>query len=98
MAESTSSVQVPDPYRLELVTSDGSRSEAVDNVLRAVALGFHLSQPSDAELEHYAACVEGEQLWTIRQPDPDPEFPNLCLLYTSPSPRDRTRSRMPSSA
>ena len=24
--------------------------------------------------------------------------PNTCLLYTSPSPRDRTRSRMPSSA
>ena len=31
------------------------------------------------------ACGEGE------------ETP-LCLLYTSPSPRDRTRSRMPSSA
>ena len=29
------------------------------------------------------------------------EFPEMrkpCLLYTSPSPRDRTRSRMPSSA
>ena len=25
-------------------------------------------------------------------------FLSLCLLYTSPSPRDRTRSRMPSSA
>ena len=25
-------------------------------------------------------------------------FNNRCLLYTSPSPRDRTRSRMPSSA
>ena len=25
-------------------------------------------------------------------------LPNTCLLYTSPSPRDRTRSRMPSSA
>ena len=24
--------------------------------------------------------------------------PYSCLLYTSPSPRDRTRSRMPSSA
>ena len=24
--------------------------------------------------------------------------PKTCLLYTSPSPRDRTRSRMPSSA
>ena len=25
-------------------------------------------------------------------------LPEGCLLYTSPSPRDRTRSRMPSSA
>ena len=25
-------------------------------------------------------------------------LPLACLLYTSPSPRDRTRSRMPSSA
>ena len=28
---------------------------------------------------------------------PNKEY-NICLLYTSPSPRDRTRSRMPSSA
>src|SRR5664280_3158841 len=27
-----------------------------------------------------------------------PAMPYTCLLYTSPSPRDRTRSRMPSSA
>ena len=27
-----------------------------------------------------------------------PELVTICLLYTSPSPRDRTRSRMPSSA
>ena len=26
------------------------------------------------------------------------QFDLCCLLYTSPSPRDRTRSRMPSSA
>ena len=26
------------------------------------------------------------------------QITNICLLYTSPSPRDRTRSRMPSSA
>ena len=26
------------------------------------------------------------------------DFDITCLLYTSPSPRDRTRSRMPSSA
>ena len=34
----------------------------------------------------------GESLKTIE------EMGNCCLLYTSPSPRDRTRSRMPSSA
>ena len=28
----------------------------------------------------------------------DAKAPKTCLLYTSPSPRDRTRSRMPSSA
>ena len=31
-------------------------------------------------------CVDGRQ------------YTDACLLYTSPSPRDRTRSRMPSSA
>ena len=29
---------------------------------------------------------------------PEIEQDIICLLYTSPSPRDRTRSRMPSSA
>ena len=29
---------------------------------------------------------------------PSADLPQDCLLYTSPSPRDRTRSRMPSSA
>ena len=32
------------------------------------------------------------------QPRIDGRDLNTCLLYTSPSPRDRTRSRMPSSA
>jgi len=34
--------------------------------------------------------INGDQLHRKRYTD--------CLLYTSPSPRDRTRSRMPSSA
>ena len=40
---------------------------------------------SETRLEKFAAKVR-----------PEPKKP--CLLYTSPSPRDRTRSRMPSSA
>ena len=39
----------------------------------------------DIRLKNALALVEGSEL-------------ELCLLYTSPSPRDRTRSRMPSSA
>ena len=34
--------------------------------------------------------------FTITNSAPEPK--HTCLLYTSPSPRDRTRSRMPSSA
>ena len=35
---------------------------------------------------------------SVAYPDLDNDQPLICLLYTSPSPRDRTRSRMPSSA
>jgi len=49
-----------------------------------------LPEPDAAEVE----MPEDDSL------DPLPEHVDLhdCLLYTSPSPRDRTRSRMPSSA
>ena len=30
--------------------------------------------------------------------DPEVRYTKTCLLYTSPSPRDRSLSRMPSSA
>ena len=43
-----------------------------------------------------------ELLASYKRPEIDPaqerRLYNFCLLYTSPSPRDRTRSRMPSSA
>ena len=39
--------------------------------------------------EFVTAAQPEDNLWTWRKD---------CLLYTSPSPRDRTRSRMPSSA
>ena len=52
--------------------------------------------------------VTVRQLWTLaRNSDgtytpanavDQGDLPTGCLLYTSPSPRDRTRSRMPSSA
>ena len=51
---------------------------------------------SDAQLMHASRMAEGKEayqgkLLEARQSD-------CCLLYTSPSPRDRQKSRMPSSA
>ena len=37
-------------------------------------------------------------LWQALRQERPVSRANACLLYTSPSPRDRTRSRMPSSA
>ena len=42
----------------------------------------------------FTGTVELEMLHAT----PTDAQPDTCLLYTSPSPRDRTRSRMPSSA
>ena len=39
-----------------------------------------------------------EHFEKITQETYAPGILRACLLYTSPSPRDRTRSRMPSSA
>ena len=42
---------------------------------------------------------KGRALGELGHPDgPSINLDRVCLLYTSPSPRDRTRSRMPSSA
>ena len=40
---------------------------------------------------------QAEEIFTVADPQQRAAF-EACLLYTSPSPRDRTRSRMPSSA
>src|SRR5665811_2233993 len=54
------------------------------------------ADPGTAKMQEIGDAVEeGAHAYLARQ------FKTLsmfCLLYTSPSPRDRTRSRMPSSA
>jgi len=70
-------------------------TDAIDKVLAA--------DPGAAK--HLARAAR--ELWQADQGEQSPEFKaaaregvfdTICLLYTSPSPRDRTRSRMPSSA
>ena len=42
--------------------------------------------------------ISGFKAWSTNNDGMSDHGSNTCLLYTSPSPRDRTRSRMPSSA
>ena len=57
-------------------------------------------------VDNYTIVIESTTgLWSlssgnfaVKQNAPNPFSRYTCLLYTSPSPRDRTRSRMPSSA
>ena len=51
-----------------------------------------VTKPSDAMRQAMAAAEVGDDVY-----GDDPTV-NSCLLYTSPSPRDRQKSRMPSSA
>ena len=61
---------------------------SVERYLGAVAQQYHRG---DAREESYYDVLK--QLWEELGSQL-----SSCLLYTSPSPRDRTRSRMPSSA
>ena len=48
----------------------------------------HGTDPSDESAEFYVEQTDIDQM----------DRQVICLLYTSPSPRDRQKSRMPSSA
>ena len=51
----------------------------------------------DDEKERLELSNKMHEIWPIRQKI-ESALDNICLLYTSPSPRDKRQSRMPSSA
>eukprot|EP00656_Telonema_subtile_P054135 TRINITY_DN8003_c0_g1_i1.p1 TRINITY_DN8003_c0_g1~~TRINITY_DN8003_c0_g1_i1.p1 ORF type:complete len:158 (+),score=28.56 TRINITY_DN8003_c0_g1_i1:88-561(+) len=58
--------------------------QAAPRALHRIAQLLRGAMPGEGEVEALQTALRGDG--------------TLCLLYTSPSPRDRTRSRMPSSA
>ena len=75
----------------------------------AEALGADMDDLMKTAAEHLANALEGapSPIWILCGPGNNGgdgfRLAGMleecyCLLYTSPSPRDRTRSRMPSSA
>ena len=80
------------PELLGLVVDELKKQKKVNaniNSIGLVGYGPKLSKGQRGLLEELIQTVKQSELKT----------PSVsCLLYTSPSPRDRTRSRMPSSA
>ena len=85
---------------VDLVTNADLKSE--DILIKAITKYF----PDDgiiSEESDEVVSTNGRS-WLIDPLDGTVNYANnipqvaICLLYTSPSPRDRTRSRMPSSA
>ena len=64
--------------------------------LKKISVTHVGSLPRKQEVVDFIFARENNQKYN--QDDFDSVMNKACLLYTSPSPRDRTRSRMPSSA
>ena len=62
-----------------------------------LVLGRHRKALADLNLLFRNGKV-GKTYWAVVEGGPTEAEGLICLLYTSPSPRDRQKSRMPSSA
>ena len=80
---------------------DDLRSD-IDNLKERVANLEASIEQMNSDISNYQQMVEGKILVVGYSKDEQDnytiELSNGCLLYTSPSPRDATLSRMPSSA
>ena len=72
--------------------------------LAAIAANVEIIR-DDFGVPHIYGKTDADAVFGLLYAQAEDDFPRIernyvwaCLLYTSPSPRDRTRSRMPSSA
>jgi len=87
-------VEVEDYVRVEPKLFGLKTSNAVAKQLQDTYSNYH-----DKEIGEVIGVISVLEVGDgIIIPGDGAAYYNSCLLYTSPSPRDRTRSRMPSSA
>ena len=87
-----------------------TKKSKIDHYTDKEALDFHIGNKSGKiEVNSSKPLISKRDLSLAYSPgvaapvkeiskDASKAYDYTCLLYTSPSPRDRTRSRMPSSA
>ena len=70
----------------------------VSLLIFAMACNGQKAEFSSEGANYFGAKITDKGFTNLAQVDLPNMQSDTCLLYTSPSPRDRTRSRMPSSA
>ena len=78
----------------------GSSNFGIYGIGSAIGEGCGVQQSTNISLAslHTGGTFNGIQNTFSSIGGPVIDMSNVCLLYTSPSPRDRQKSRMPSSA
>ena len=89
--------QVQISGQIQLADLDALKAAGIGTVINNRPDGEAPDQPSSQEVEAKAEELGMKYFYVPVSPRGLTED-NLCLLYTSPSPRDATLSRMPSSA
>ena len=89
----------PLPYRLKWRVGDRDKSKSFKRKGEGDAFKRKLERALEDGLS-FSPSTGLPELWgkTLKTFAEVAREHSACLLYTSPSPRDRTRSRMPSSA
>ena len=72
---------------LQLMVS-GNKSKLIERIIESKGLE---KPEKELEIEQVLLLEDDEEETIVKEN-------NICLLYTSPSPRDKRQSRMPSSA
>ena len=74
-------------------------SDPIDEIFNGKPDGIDEDELKQMQQQEAVNAAAAETAAQQAQEEQKPSSPTTtCLLYTSPSPRDRTRSRMPSSA
>ena len=95
-----------EPTPKQLLKMSGEKNSDMTDLFtpEMIDAKFYLEEVKAEEYDNYSvidimrAC---NTIWRWRmkvKKDGWPDMSSICLLYTSPSPRDRQKSRMPSSA
>ena len=84
-------------YRVTVLPGDGTGKEVIREARKVMDVFEDLS-PLSFKITEIPCGGEYYLETGLEWPEGSFEHCRDCLLYTSPSPRDRTRSRMPSSA